>query len=306
MPILKPGPRSPAARSEGTQSIVRAANIINLIASYSIDGIRAADIAASLGLARPTAHRILQCLIDQGWVMRQADSKRYLLGHGLFELGLTAAPQFRFRDICQPSLERIARRTGHVSFLTIRSGRDAISIARSRGKPLDHASLQIGIHRPLGIGAGSLALLMGLTNQEVELIVSANARRMRSFADLNTSMLIEIVRLCREQGFASHDRRLLKGVSGVAVPLADAKGQVLGAISITASMPTLATEVIYEILATLRREALHIQALLGRGQGQASRASASAPRAPTREPATRGPSGEGLHEGPGAASETST
>ncbi len=306
MPPLKTGLQSPSARSEGTQSIARAANIINLIASYSIDGIRAADIAASLGLARPTVHRILQCLMDQGWVMRQADSKRYLLGHGLFELGLTAATQFRFRDICQPSLDRIARRTGHVSFLTIRSGRDAISIARSKGKPLDHASLQIGTHRPLGIGAGSLALLMGLPDHEVEQIVSANARRMRSFADLNTSMLIESVRLCRQQGFASHDWRLLKGVSGVAVPLADASGQVLGAISITATMPTLETEVIYEILAKLRREALHIQTLLGRGHGQASRETASPLRASTGEPATRGLSGEGVHDGFGAASETST
>lgn len=269
MSNTKPRPKRDAESFDGTQSIVRATNIINFIASYSIDGMRAADVATSLGLTRPTAYRILQCLVSQGWLMRRPDSKRYLLGHGLFELGLTAAPQFKFRDVCQPSLERIARHTGHTAFLTIRSGRDAISIARSKGKPFEFKPLQIGIHRPLGIGAGSLALLMVLPDDEVEQLVSANARRLRSFADLNTAMLIEIVRICRQQGFAFHDERLLKGMSGVAVPVADNSGKILGAISITAMVPILESEVIYEVVARLRREAAHIQALLVKDVGYA-------------------------------------
>lgn len=255
---------------DGTQSIVRAANIVNLVASYSIDGLRVVDIADGLGLARPTAHRILQCLVAQGWLMRGSDSKRYLLGHALFELGLTAAPQFKLREICQPSLDRIARRTGHTAFLTIRSGGDAISIARSQGKPLALTPLQVGVHRPLGIGAGSLALLMSLPDEEVERIVAVNARRLRTFADVNTKMLLETVRLCRRQGFASHDERLLKGVTGVAVPLVDNVGEILGAVSISALLPKLENEVLYEIVARLRREALHIQGLLMKDVGYAA------------------------------------
>ena len=262
--------QSEAESIDGTQSIVRAASVISLIASYSIEGLRASDVAASLGLSRPTAHRILQCLVAQGWLMRPPDGKRYLLGHALFELGLTAAPQFKFRETCQPSLDRIARRTGHTAFLTIRSGRDAISIARSKGKPHDLKPLQIGIHRPLGIGAGSLALLMSLPDEEVEQIVNTNAGRLRTFADVNTKMLLEIVRLCRRQGFASHDARLLKGVSGVAVPLTNMSGEILGAISISALLPVLEQEFLYEVVARLRREAAHIQALLVKDVGYAA------------------------------------
>lgn len=255
---------------DGTQSIVRAASIINLIASYSIDGLRTSEVAAALGLSRPTTHRILQCLVAQGWLMRPADRKQYLLGHALFELGLTAAPQFKFREICQASLDRIARRTGHTAFLTIRSGRDAISIARSKGKPHEFKPLQVGIHRPLGIGAGSLALLMHLPDQEIEHLVHVNAGRLRTFADVNTKMLLEIVRMCRRQGFVSHDARLLKGVSGVAVPLMDASGEILGALSVSALLPKLEPESLYDILARLRREAAHIQGLLVRDVGYAA------------------------------------
>ncbi len=252
----------------GAQSIQRAVQIINLIASYSVDGLRVVDVADMLKISRPTAHRIIQALVEQGWLLRKA--YRYYLGHGLFELGLTAAPQFKLRDLCQPSLDRIARRTKHIAFLTIRSGRDAISIARSKGRQVDLVALQIGVHRPLGIGAGSLSLLSSLPDAEVEQIVMANARRLRAFAEVNTNMLLESVRLCRQQGFASHDERLLKGVSGVAVPITDNSGLILGALSISALVSRIDQEALYEIVAKLRREAKIIQTLIVNDVGYAA------------------------------------
>lgn len=254
----------------GTQSIVRASEIINLVASYNVEGLRVVDIAEHLGLSRPTTHRILQCLVAEGWLMRPPDGHRYFLGHGLFELGLTAAPQFKFREICQPSLDRIARKTGHIAFLTIRSGRDAISIARSKGRPLEFSYLQVGTHRPLGIGAGSLALLMSLEDNEVEKIVMSNARRFKNYAPINIQMLLEWVRISRQQGFASHDERLLKGVSGAAVLVTDSSGTILGAISISALLPKLDPAVLYDIVSTLRREAKIIQGLLTKDIGYAA------------------------------------
>jgi len=254
----------------GTQSIVRASEIISLVASYSVEGLRAVDIAEHLGLARPTAHRILQCLVTEGWLMRRPNGHRYFLGHGLFELGLTAAPQFKFREICQPSLDRIARKTGHVAFLTIRSGRDAISIARSKGRPLEFSYLQVGTHRPLGIGAGSLAILMSLEDREVEKIVTANARRFKSYAPINIQMLLEWVQISRQQGFASHDERLLKGVSGAAVQVTDSSGTILGAISVSALVPKLDPAALSDIVSILGREARLIQGLLTKDIGYAA------------------------------------
>lgn len=220
------------------------------------------DISEMMDISRPTAHRITQALVAKGWLMRKTGSQRYFLGHSLFELGLTAAPQFKFREICQPSLDRIARRTGYISFLTIRSGKDAISIARSKGKPVDLVPLQIGTHRPLGIGAGSLAILATLSDVEVEQIVLANARRLRKFGDINTKMLLESVKICRERGFAYHDERLLHGVSGVAMTVCDSDQVTLGAISISALQPRMGSEKLYAIAAKLRREVEIIQALV--------------------------------------------
>lgn len=244
----------------GAQSIQRALKITNLIASFNVDGLRVVDVAESLKISRPTTYRIMQNLVSEGWLLRK--SYRYFLGHKLFELGITAAPQFKLRELCQPSLERIARRTKQIAFLTIRSGLDAISITRSSGKQVDLVALQIGVHRPLGIGAGSLCLLSNLSDEEVSQIVTANARRIRKYADINTGILLENVNLCRQRGFAYHDHRLLNGVSGIAVPITDESGLILGAISISSFAPSIEHELTYEIVAKLRKEAKIIQSLI--------------------------------------------
>jgi DNA-binding IclR family transcriptional regulator len=260
----------PGNADNGTQSIKRAVEVINLIASYSTEGLRVVEVANALKLSRPTVHRIAQALVHEGWLSKSADGKRYFLGHSLFELGLTAAPRFKFRELCQPSLNRIARKTRHIAFLTIRSGKDAISIARSVGKEVDHDALQIGVHRPLGIGAGSLALLVTLNDDEVSQVVMSNARRLRTFADVNVGMLLKQANICREQGFATHDESLLRGVSGVAICLSDSHGVVVGAISISALVPRLEKAEVTEILKALRAEARVIEKLLRHDLGYAA------------------------------------
>ena len=135
----------------GTQSIERAARILREIASYSTNGLRLIDLSKQLDLKRTTIHRILMCLIREGLVMQHPTSLRYMLGYGLFELGLTAASQFKLREICVPSLLRIAAQTACTAYMTIRSQFDAISIASADAdptRPMNLPILGIGAHRP--------------------------------------------------------------------------------------------------------------------------------------------------------------
>lgn len=254
---------APSETTSGAQSIHRAARILREIASYSLNGLRLIDLARQLDLNRTTIHRILTCLIEEGLVMQNPTSLRYVLGHGLFELGLTAASQFKLREICGPSLERIAAETGHTAFMTIRSNYDALSIARVDGmQSLEIPSLDIGVHRPLGVGAGSLAILSALADDEIERIVSANARRLASFGKLTVPLLLDIAGQSREAGYGIHDGRMIAGVSGVGILVHDGSGAPLGAISVSAKADSLSLEAQGEIVLILKKEARVIQNLL--------------------------------------------
>ena len=97
------------------------------------------------------------------------------LGIELFLLA-GAAQQFSLRNQFRTALERIASETGDTVFLLIRSGNDALCIDRVEGKfPIRTIMIDIGARRPLGIGAGSLALIAFLPDAQFEVILSANA-----------------------------------------------------------------------------------------------------------------------------------
>lgn len=252
-----------SARPSGTQSIERAASILREIASYSEQGLRLAELSTHLKLERPTIHRILSCLIREGLVMQDPVTRHYLLGHGLFELGLTAATQFKLQTLCRPSMERLAQATGEIAFLTIRSGRDAISIDRVEGgAPVDAPAIEIGVHRPLGVGAGSLALMMLLPDDEIERICDLNAKRLLKFGGLSTLKLLKIIRQSQEIGYAMHDSSLIPGFSGVGTVIRDSKGAPLCALSVTLVTSRVETHRHQEIISMLRKESRTIQNLI--------------------------------------------
>ncbi|AMV48809.1 IclR family transcriptional regulator [Paraburkholderia caribensis] len=250
-------------KGSGTQSIERAARILREIASFSVHGLRLSDLATQLKLERPTIHRILSCLVREGLVMQHPQTRRYLLGHGLYELGLTAATQFKLQAICEPSLKRLAQSTGDIAFLTIRSDSDAISIARAEGgEPVTVPAIQIGVHRPLGVGAGSLALLMLLPDDEISRICHANAKRLFTYGGLSVPSLLKIVKHSQDVGYATHDSSLIPGLSGVGTVIRDSAGAPLAALSVTALAGSLSQARQQELVSLLRTESREIQNLV--------------------------------------------
>lgn len=215
---------------------------MRLIASRSRTGFRLVEIARHSKLERPTVHRILKCLISEGMLKQDPETRRYFLGHLIFELGLAAASQYNLRDICHPSLERLADRTGDTVFLTVRSGFDAVCIDRREGSfPIKTLTLDVGTRRPLGVGAGGLALIMHLPDDTIQEIVSANAPRLGPYNNLTVPALMRMVKHSQELGYALNNIHITPGATSVGVAIPSRYGDPYLAISIGA-IPSRMTE----------------------------------------------------------------
>lgn len=239
---------------------------MRLLASRSRVGLRLADVVKSSGLEHPTAHRILKGLMAEGLVMQDAGSRRYLLGPLVFELGLAAAPRFSLSDICRPSLQRIAEKTGDTVFLTARSGNDSVCIDRKEGSfPIKTLTLEVGARRPLGAGAGGLALLMPLPEQAVGEIVAANALRFGGYNNLTVPSLLKALRRSRELDYALNDVHNTTGATTLSLPIVNRYGYPLAAISIGAISSRMTGERQKELVAILRAEVRLIEKAMNEG-----------------------------------------
>lgn len=239
----------------GTQSIERAAMVMRVIASRNSDGLRLVDVSRLTKLEQSTAHRILKCLSAEGMVKRDHKTRRYRLGHLIFELGLAAASEFNIRSICQPSLVRLSELSGDTVFLTIRSGFDTVCLDRREGNfPIKTLTLDIGTRRPLGVGAGGVALLMMLADHTVDEIINANALRLGRYGSLTVPVVQRLVSQSRELGYALNDSHITPGATSVGMAIRSQYGVPFLAISIGAISSRMGSERQRELATMLRDE----------------------------------------------------
>ena len=73
---------------------------------------------------------------------------------------------------------KLAEQTQDTVYLSERRGLEAVCTARALGDyPIKALTLDVGIRRPLGVGAGGLAILCALPEAEADEIIEANASR---------------------------------------------------------------------------------------------------------------------------------
>ncbi len=254
------GRPSAAAKPSGTQTIQRASLLVRLIASRSRTGMRLAEVVQHCKLERPTAHRILKCLVEEGFLMQDPDTHHYLLGPLIFELGLASSPQFNLVDICRPSLQRIADKTGDTVFLSVRSGHDSVCLDRREGAfPIKALTLEIGARRPLGVGAGGLALLLRLSDEAVDEIVRGNAKRLGAFHKLTVPLLQRALKRSQQLGYALNDSHIVAGATTLGLPIVNRYGHPFAALSIAAISSRMTPRRQAELVAVLRAEIAAIE-----------------------------------------------
>ena len=134
--------------------------------------LRLTEIAEATSLNKATTLRILVSLIEEGFVSRVAGAKTYELGQEARVMAISARRTVDIAELAQPSLLRLSERSADTALLSVRSGVEALYLARSVGShPLQPNYLQIGSRRPLGVGAGSLALMVWLPDAEIDAII---------------------------------------------------------------------------------------------------------------------------------------
>lgn len=230
-PIAEQG--SPA--SAGTQAIARAAALLREIAAHAGAGARVVDLAHALALERPTVHRILRRLVEERLVVQEPSGRHYRLGPLVYELGLLADPPASLHSACGPALQTIADESGDTAFAFVLSAFDTVCLDRREGGyPVKALLLNVGGRRPIGTGAGSLAMLATLPPGESARLLEANARRLAAIDEQPLAELAALVERGRTDGHVAKHPPGMPEILSLAVPVTDAYGQPVMALSVSA------------------------------------------------------------------------
>jgi IclR family transcriptional regulator, pca regulon regulatory protein len=256
-----------------SQSLERGLAIMGCYTSErSVLGI--AEIADELGMSRSTTHRYVSTLAVLGF-LEQVAERKYRLGLGVTDIGMSALNATGLREHARPYLEELRRLASFSVSLAVLDGPeivlvDRLSSQRRRGDGFGR-DLHPGSRLPAYCTALGKVLLAGL-NEPAEVLSGMKLKKQGPNTIVSKNGLrVELERV-REEKLAINDEELMRGRCAIAAPVRNSSREVVAAVGIAADTSTISVGDLADALAPhLFSTAARVSARLGyrRGDRQA-------------------------------------
>jgi IclR family transcriptional regulator, acetate operon repressor len=243
------------------ESIDNAARI--LLAFRTKRQVRVSEMAAELSVARSTAHRMLTTLADRGLVRQDPETKAYVPGPALIELGLAVIGVADLRAVVRPVLERLAETTGETVHLLVLEGSETVFLDGVESPQVIRASLRTGVRGPAHASAAGKAMLSLLDREDVLArfpggsLHGGTAHAISSWEKFEAEL-----QAVREQGYAVNLQESEPGLHAVSLALTDSSGTVRGALSVSGPAERMGRD-LTRFVAPLRAAAADLRYRLG-------------------------------------------
>jgi DNA-binding IclR family transcriptional regulator len=186
------------------------------------NSITVAEASQLLGVARSTAHRLLAMLQHRGLVLRDRESKTYVQGPALLELGLAAVRHIDLATRVQPLLQSLVQQTGETAHAAIRRDTNVIFVACVESPHAVRAGVRTGTVLPAHCTASGKALLAQLPDAVVASLYRGRLPRLTPRSIGSTRGLLEELAQVRQAGFALNRGESELELNTVAVALPEA------------------------------------------------------------------------------------
>lgn len=189
------------------------------------------EIAAITGYPKSGTHRLLQALVDEGYVMRSA-AGLYAASIKLWELGSSALQGFDLRQRAGAVMEGLAHALGETVHLSVLDEHEVVYVHKVDSDQPVRAYTQIGGRAPAHCVATGKAMMAYRTRGWL----CAAAARLTPFTP-NTitdhDAFLREMQQVRRDGFAVNFGEWRPDVHGLAAPVLDATGAVIAAVGLS-------------------------------------------------------------------------
>jgi DNA-binding IclR family transcriptional regulator len=219
-----PAPASPAT----SQTLDRGLQILEAVARAG-DPVTVAEAAASVGLDRTVAHRLIATLATRGYLQRDGGG-RYRLGPTCLAL---ASAVTDLRTAARPYLEALRSTTGETVHLVVLSGRQVVFIDSIESVHALRVASRTGRLLPAHATSVGKALLAALPAERFDALYGhADLVPVTARTITDRDELIAQLAAIRERGYAVNHGESENGVGSVGMAVCDPAGEPRAALSV--------------------------------------------------------------------------
>jgi DNA-binding IclR family transcriptional regulator len=261
-------PRDPSGGAYTVKSLVKALNILEVLADREESACTLTQLSRQLHLHVSTVHRLLVNLVRQGFVEEAPGSRGYQLSLKVLRMGLQVLDRLDIRLVAQPLLQELNQQTKETVQLAILQETRAISIEKFWShQPVD-LDARLGGVMPLHCtGVGKILLAYQSPNLLIHLAHTGGFAHFTPNTITSLANLRKELGQIREQGYAVDQEETVEGLRCVAGPVFDHAARVIAAFSVAGPATRMTLARLPEIARLVRATSQEISSRLGhRGQ----------------------------------------
>ena len=242
--------------SSGVHTTLR---VLDLLATRR--ALQLSEISRALGVPKSTLHRVCSILVERAWAVRDEDG-RYALGVRGLALGSHAAELpivVAFRTV---AAELLTKHNETVCLAAL-DGDDSVFVAIEETSHPVRLVTHVGSRTPAFASASGRVILAARPPESLageyggRPLVTPTGRRLNGVAELRA-----ILGRVRREGFAENDGETAVGLHTLSVPVVNADGVTLAALTLCVPSSRMSLERRGQMLADLRDAGSHFSALV--------------------------------------------
>ncbi len=251
--------------SKGTQipTNLRLLLILEEVARLGV-AVKPAQLIETMGLPKPTLHRLLQTAEEEGFLQRDLDGRSYGPGPRLRSLAVNTMSSEHLRTARLAILKAVAEEIGETCNLATPDREGMTYLDRVETKWPLRIQLPIGSQVPFHCTASGKLYLSTLRLATLNSVLSAGPLDPQTDKTITSvDILRDELQQIREQGYATDDEEFMTGMAAVAVPILDQQDRLMATLSVHAPVQRHSLAKILEFLRPLQQAAKLLTELHG-------------------------------------------
>jgi DNA-binding IclR family transcriptional regulator len=213
--------------SSGTQALDRAVQLVSMVVQAD-EPVSFADLQEATGLAKSTTSRLLAAL-ERGDLLERDDTSGYVAGSLFWLYAARHDPWEQLVRLARPAMERVGDHTQETVHLSVIRGEQVVQVAQVDSRYLlgtrDWTQVEVPAHTS---ALGKVFFAWGVLDVPHSPLERLTPETLTSRAALQRDGAV-----ARQRGYAVTVDELEDGLTGIAVPVHGAHGDVVAALGIS-------------------------------------------------------------------------
>lgn len=243
------------------QTIDRALSILEILSNY--DNLSLMEISEKVQLHKATTHRLVNSLLENGYIEKDATTKKYRISLKLFQLGNRRVQNIDFLNVAKSMIRQLSQEINQTVHLVIEDDNEVLYIDKHDSQDSEtRMHSRIGKKAPMYVTAVGKAILATKTNSAiVDYWNQVDIQPKTTHTITNLEDFLAEIDTVRQQGYAIDNEENEYGIVCIGASFASYKDSSAGAISISLPLSEVKNKDIYiqKIVETTRK----ISSLLG-------------------------------------------